>query len=149
MAKPWVFSFNPTELWEELEKLADANHQQIHEGLSRNPPSKGGNQNNVNTTQSKDCAICLSFGHINRAKLHSSENHWWNKTDAERVAQEATKDPPKASVKGMEENRQSTPSGKGKVSKGQRTAGGKGDQGQSSQGRSPENGNGKSNSAKG
>ena len=96
MAKPWVFSFTPTELWEELEKLADANHQQFHEGLSRNPPSKGGNQKNVNSTQSEDCAICLSFGHTNRAKSHSTENHWWNKTDAERVAQEASKDPPKA-----------------------------------------------------
>ena len=99
MAKPWVFSCTPTELWEELEKLADANHQQFHEGLSRNPPSKGGNQKNVNNTQSKDCAICLSFGHTNRAKSHSTENHWWNKTDAERVAQEASKDPPKAPVK--------------------------------------------------
>ena len=95
VAKPWVFSFTPTELWEELEKLADANHQQFHEGLSQNPPSKGGNQNNVNNTQSKDCAICLSFGHTNRAKSHSTENHWWNKTDAERVAQEASKIRPK------------------------------------------------------
>ena len=152
MAKPWVFSFTPTELWEELEKLADANHQQFHEGLSRNPPSKGGNQKNVNNAQSKDCAICLSFGHTNRAKSHSTENHWWNKTDAERVAQEASKDPPKAPVKKVDENRQSTPSGKGKGSKGQQTSGGKGNQGQSSQGCSPENlknGNGKSNSAKG
>ena len=132
--------------------MADANHQQFHEGLSRNPPSKGGNQKNVNNTQSKDCAICLSFGHTNRAKSHSTENHWWNKTDAERVAQEASKDPPKAPVKKVDENRQSTPSGKGKGSKGQQTSGGKGNQGQSSQGRSPENfknGNGKSNSAKG
>ena len=96
MAKPWVFSFTPTELWEELEKLADANHQQFHEGFSRNPPCKGGNQKNVNNTQSKDCAICLFFGHTNRAKSHSTENHWWNKTDAERVAQEASKDPPEA-----------------------------------------------------
>ena len=47
VAKPWVFSFTPTELWEELQKLADANHQQFHEGLSRDPPSKGGNQKNV------------------------------------------------------------------------------------------------------
>ena len=111
--------------------MADANHQQFHEGLSRNPPSKGGNQKNVNNTQSKDCAICLSFGHTNRAKSHSTENHWWNKTDAERVAQEASKDPPKAPVKKVDENRQSTRSGKGKGSKGQQTSGGKGNQGQS------------------
>ena len=152
VAKPWVFSFTPTELWEELEKLADANHQQFHEGLSRNPPSKGGNQKTVNNTQSKDCAICLSFGHTNRAKSHSTENHWWNKTDAEGVAQEASKDPPKAPVKKVDENCQSTHSGKGKGSKGQQTSGDKGNQGQSSQGRSPENfknGNGMSNSAKG
>ena len=87
VAMPGVFSFTPTELWGELEKLADANHQQFHEGLSRNPPSKGGNAKIVNNTQSKDSAICLSFGHTNRAKSHSTENHWWNKTDAERVAQ--------------------------------------------------------------
>ena len=57
VAKPWVFSFTPAELWEELEKLADANHQQFHEGLSRNPPSKGENAKNVNNTHSKHCAI--------------------------------------------------------------------------------------------
>ena len=27
VAKPWVFSFTPGELWEELERLVDANHQ--------------------------------------------------------------------------------------------------------------------------
>ena len=59
VAKPWIFSFTPTELWEELEKLADANHQQFHEGLRQNPPSKGGNQKNLNNTKSKDCAICF------------------------------------------------------------------------------------------
>ena len=152
VAKPPVFSFTPAELWEELEKLADANDQQPHEGLSRNLPSKGGNQKNVNNTQSKDCANCLSFGHTNRAKSHSTENHWWNKTDAERVAQEASKGQPKAPVKKVDENRQSTPSGKGKGSRGQPTSGGRGNQGQSNQGRSPENfenGNGKGNSAKG
>ena len=120
VAKAWVFSFTPTELWEELEKLADSNHQQFHEGLSRNPPSKGGNQMNVNNTPSKDYAICLSFGHTNRAKSHFTENHWWNKTDAERVAQEANKNPPKAPVQKVDENRQSTPSRKGKGSKGGR-----------------------------
>ena len=152
MAKPWVFSFTPTELWEELEKLADVNHQQFHEGLSPNPPSKAGNAKDVNNTQSKDCAICLSFGHTNRAKSHATENHWWNETDAERVAQEASKDPPKALVKKLDENRQSTPCGKGKGSNCQQTSGGKGNQSQSSQGRSPgyfRNGNGKFDSAKG
>ena len=75
VAKPWVLSFTTTELWEELEKLADANYLQFHEGLSRNPPSKGGNARNINNTQPKDCASCLSFGHKNRAKSHSTENH--------------------------------------------------------------------------
>ena len=105
----------------------------------------------INNTQSKDCAICLSFGYTNRAKSHSTENHRWNKTDVERVAQEASKDPPKAPVKEVDENRQLTPSGNGKGGKGQLTSGGKRNQGQSSQRRSPENfrkKNGKSNSAK-
>ena len=114
-----VFSFTPTELWEELEKLANANDQQLHDGLGRKPPSKGGNAKNVNNTQSKDCAIRLSFGHTNRAKSHSTKNHWWNETDAERVAPEASKDPPKAPVKKVDENRQSTPSRKRKGSKRQ------------------------------
>ena len=126
MAKLWVFSFTPTELWEELEKLADAIHQHFYEGVSRNPPSKGGNAKNLNNTRSKDGAICLSFGHTNCAKSHSTENHWWNRTDAERVAQEASKDPPKAPVKKVDENCQSTRCGKGKGSKGQQTSGGKG-----------------------
>ena len=34
VAKLLAFSFKPTELWEELEKLAYTNHQQFHEGLS-------------------------------------------------------------------------------------------------------------------
>ena len=62
-------------LWDELKKLADANHHQFHEGLSRNSPSKGGNMKNINNTRSKDCAIFLSFGYTNRAKSHSTENH--------------------------------------------------------------------------
>ena len=86
MAKLLVFSFTPTELLGELEKLADADNQQSHEGLTRYPLSKVGNAKNVNNTQSKDYAICLSFGHTNPARSHSTENHWWNKTDAERVA---------------------------------------------------------------
>ena len=108
----------------------NANHQQLHAGLSRNPSSKGGNAKNVNNTQSKDCAICLSFGRTNRAKWHSTENQWWNTTHAERVGQEASEDPPKAPVKKVDENRQSTPSGKGKGSNGQQTSGGKGNGGQ-------------------
>ena len=94
----------------------------------------------------------LSFGQTNHVKLHSTENHWWNKTDAEGVAQEASKDLPKAAVKKVDENRQSTASEKGKGSNGQQTTGGKANQGQSSHGRSPENfenRNGKSNCAKG
>ena len=127
--------------------MADANHQQSHEGLSRKPPCKGGNAKSVKNTQSKDCAICLSFGHANRAKSHSSEKRWWNKTNAEGMAQEASKDPPKVPVRKVDENHQSTPSGKG-----QQSSGGKGNQGPSSQGCSPENfkeRNGKSTSAKG
>ena len=34
VAKPWVFSVTRNELWEELEKLVDPNHQQFHEELS-------------------------------------------------------------------------------------------------------------------
>ena len=93
----------------------------------------------MNNTQLKDRAICLCFGHTNRAKSQSTENHWWNKTDAETVAQEATKDPPKAPVKKVDENCQLTPSINVKGSKGQQTSGGKQNQGQSIQGRSAEN----------
>ena len=32
-AKNWVFSFTPKELWEEVERLADAANQNFHEGL--------------------------------------------------------------------------------------------------------------------
>ena len=112
VAKSWVFSLRPTELCDELEKLADANHQQFHEGFSRNLPSKRGNAKNVNNTQPEDSAICLSFGHTSRAKSHSTENHSWNKTDAERLAQEASKDPPRDPVKKVDENRHLTPSRK-------------------------------------
>ena len=37
-AKNWVFSYTPKELWEEVERLADAANQNFHEGL-------GGNKN--------------------------------------------------------------------------------------------------------
>ena len=42
VAKPWVFSFTPTELCDDLEKLADANHRQFHDRLSRNASLKVG-----------------------------------------------------------------------------------------------------------
>ena len=59
VAKLWICSFTPTELWVELETFADANLQKSHKGLSRNPPSKGRNAKNVTNTRSKDCAICF------------------------------------------------------------------------------------------
>ena len=37
LAKPWAFSFTTTDLWDELEKLADANLLDFPGGLSRNP----------------------------------------------------------------------------------------------------------------
>ena len=43
-AKNWVFSFTPQELWEEVERLADAANQNFHEGL-------GGNKNTQQNTQ--------------------------------------------------------------------------------------------------
>ena len=40
-AKNWVFSFTPKELWEEVERLADAANQNFHEGLGETRiPSK-------------------------------------------------------------------------------------------------------------
>ena len=40
-AKNWVFSYTPKELWEEVERLADAANQNFHEGLGGNKmPSK-------------------------------------------------------------------------------------------------------------
>ena len=127
VAKTWVFSLTPTELWHALEKFADPNHQQFHEGWSRDPPSKGENARNANDTQSKDCAICLSFVHTNHAKSPSTKNHRWNKTDAERVAQEASKVLPRAATEKVDENRQTAPSGKG--SNGQQTSGDEKNQG--------------------
>ena len=41
-AKNWVFSFTLKELWEEVERLADAANQNVHEGL-------GGNKNTRKT----------------------------------------------------------------------------------------------------
>ena len=75
VAKPWVFSLMPTELWDELHKLADANLQQFHERLSLHPPSKDGIVKNVNNTQSNGGAVHLCFGHTTRAKSRSNENH--------------------------------------------------------------------------
>ena len=43
-AKNWVFSYTPKELWEEVERLADAANQNFHEGL-------GGNKNTQQNTQ--------------------------------------------------------------------------------------------------
>ena len=43
-ARNWVFSFTPQELWEEVERLADAANQNFHEGL-------GGNKNTQQNTQ--------------------------------------------------------------------------------------------------
>ena len=37
-ARNWVFSYAPKELWEEVERLADAANQNYHEGLAAKMP---------------------------------------------------------------------------------------------------------------
>ena len=83
-AKNWVFSYTPKELWEEVERLADAANQNFHEGLGGNKNTQQDTQNGaqkgnkkVNDTRNvqQHCSICLLLGSTNRAKTHSTDNH--------------------------------------------------------------------------
>ena len=89
-AKNWVFSFTPKELWEEVERLADAANQNFHEGLGGNKNTQQNTQNGaqkgnkkVNDTRNVQdhCSICLLLGSTNRAKTHSTGNHRWSPYD--------------------------------------------------------------------
>ena len=70
---------------------------------------------------------------MQRYKLQSTETQPWNKTDAERVIQEASKDPPHAPTKKVDENCQMASRGKDIGSNIQQASGDKGNRGQSSQ----------------
>ena len=81
-AKNWVFSYTPKELWEEVERLADAANQNFHEGLGGNKNTQQNTQNGaqkgnkkVNDTWNvqQHCSICLLLGSTNRAKTHSTD----------------------------------------------------------------------------
>ena len=89
-AKNWVFSYHPKELWEEVERLADAANQNFHEGLGGNKNTQQNTQNGaqkgnkkVNDTRNVQdhCSICLLLGSTNRAKTHSTGNHRWSPYD--------------------------------------------------------------------
>ena len=89
-ARKWVFSFTPQELWEEVERLADAANQNFHEGLGGNKNTQQNTQNGaqkgnkkVNDTRNVQdhCSICLLLGSTNRAKTHSTGNHRWSPYD--------------------------------------------------------------------
>ena len=89
-AKKWVFSYTPKELWEEVERLADAANQNFHEGLGGNKNTQQNTQNGaqkgnkkVNDTRNvqQHCSICLLLGSTNRAKSHSTDNHRWSPYD--------------------------------------------------------------------
>ena len=89
-AKNWVFSYTPKELWEEVERLADAANQNFHEGLGGNKNTQRNTQNGaqkgnkkVNDTRNvqQHCSICLLLGSTNRAKTHSTDNHRWSPYD--------------------------------------------------------------------
>ena len=95
-AKNWVFSYTPKELWEEVERLADAANQNFHEGLGGNKNTQQNTQNGaqkgnkkVNDTRNvqQHCSICLLLGSTNRAKTHSTDNHRWSPYDHKMIGE--------------------------------------------------------------
>ena len=89
-ARNWVFLYTPKELWEEVERLADAANQNYHKGLGGGKNAQqnaqgGANPGNkkVNDTKGvrQECGICLLLRSTNRAKSHSTENHRWSAHD--------------------------------------------------------------------
>ena len=70
----WVFSYTPKDLWEEVERLADAANQNYHKGLGGGKNSQqnaqgGANRSNkkVNDTKGvqQECCNCLLLGSTN------------------------------------------------------------------------------------
>ena len=73
-ARNWVFPYTPKELWEEVERLADAANQNYHEGLGGGKNSQrnaqgGANRSNQNVNDTKrvqqEYGICLLLGSTN------------------------------------------------------------------------------------
>ena len=76
-ARSWVFLYTPKELWEEVERRADAFNQNYHEGLGGARNSQQNTQGGANRSTKKvndtrgvqqKCGICLLLGSTNRAK---------------------------------------------------------------------------------
>ena len=115
-ARNWVFLSTPKELWEEVERLADAVNQNYHEGLGGGKNAQqhaqgGANRSNkkVNDTEGvqQECGICLLLGCTNRAKSHSTENHRWSAHD-HKIVGEKVSNPPQNS----DRNARQVPGGK-------------------------------------
>ena len=73
-ARNWVFWYTPKELWEEVERIADAANQNYHEGLGggkncQQNAQGGANRSTktVNDTKGvqQECGICLLLGSTN------------------------------------------------------------------------------------
>ena len=139
-ARNWVFSFTPQELWEEVERLADAANQNFHEGLGGNRNTQQNTQNGaqkgnkkVNDTRNVQdhCSICLLLGSTNRAKTHSTANHRWSAYDhkviGENVSNPQNSDRNDRQVHGAKGGKgNSTPSGGNKNTGGPGGSQGKG-----------------------
>ena len=106
-ARNWVFSYTLKELWEEVERLADAANQIYHEGLGGGKNSQqnaqgGADRSNkkVNDTKGvqQDCGICLMFGSTNRAKSHSTETHRWSAHDHKIIGENVSNPPQNSDI---------------------------------------------------
>ena len=101
-ARNWVFSYTPKELWEEVERLADAANQNYHEGLGGGKNTQGNTQKGANGGNKKvndtkgvqqECGICLLLGSTGRAKSHSTENHRWSAHDHKTIGENVSTPP--------------------------------------------------------
>ena len=71
-ARNWVFLYTPKELWEEVERLADAANQNYHEGIGGGNNSQQNTQGRANrSTKVKDKKRCLAgVWHLPLARVY-------------------------------------------------------------------------------
>ena len=97
-----MFSYTPKELWEKVERLADAANESCHEGLgggknSHQNTQGGANRSNKKVNDTKrvqhECGICLLLGSTARGKSHSTENHRWSAHDHKIIGENVSSPP--------------------------------------------------------
>ena len=85
--RPWIFSYGVEQIWDQLEKYANLEHQK-----SQDAQGFGGK---ISALGEKGCAVCLSLGKEGRAATHSTADHRWAPSDLKTIQSKMDRKGPK------------------------------------------------------